>query len=53
MQRLSDYRPEVERVVSEGNELAQMSATARVATSAQQLQLKYITLFDDAKVNFQ
>jgi len=53
VRQLGDHRPEVERVVSEGNKLAETSATARVAACAQQLEAKYSTLLDTAKVSFQ
>jgi len=53
VRQLSDYRLEVERVVSEGSELAKVSSIVGVATDVQQLESKYRALLNIAKVSFQ
>jgi len=52
VQQLTDHQPDVERVISESNKLVKISTTSQVSTNAQQLEAKYSTLVDTAKVRF-
>jgi hypothetical protein len=50
--QLSERKPDVDRLMDEGNSLAKLAASTRISASAQQLQSRYQALATQVKVAY-